>query len=156
MLTQDQKASSTRSRLVFSKAWWFAILIGSRAVFDRGSRRASMRRSLIFYVDMAISTCSPLDHHLRCTGQQRMTSIRSVARHAIRHRGREGSTDILCSQTEQETILRQWILIAGSVILLTTRQIWTSCSVAEWLLSNDTGILYCECGLLRSDSETAW
>lgn len=86
-----------------------------------------------------------------------MTSIRSVARHTIRRRGREGSTDISCSQTEQETLLRQWILIAGSAILLTTRQIWwTSCPVAEWPLSNDTGIWYCECGLVRSDSETAW
>lgn len=71
-------------------------------------------------------------------------------------RGREGSTDVLCSQAEQKTISRQWILIAGWAIISTTRQIWTPCSVAEWLLSNNSGIWYCECGLPRLDSETAW
>ena len=36
--------------------------------------------------------------------------------------GQGGSTDVLCSQTEKKTISRQWMLIAGSIILLTTRR----------------------------------
>ena len=62
-------------------------------------------------------------------------------------RGGAGSTDVLCSQSEQETVSRQWSFDSGIPDYIDHSAKVDMMLHFERLLSNNTGILYSQCGL---------
>ena len=76
-----------------------------------------------------------------------MTSRRSVARHIIRHKaGKWALTFYVVNQSEQEAVLRQWIFDSG-INKHSDHSAENGRRFLKWLLSNETGIFSCQCGL---------